>query len=236
MFKTKTSQSAGLRFDGINDQVVFGNIPTIDLSKDNPYSVSFKIKGTTQLRFGNWFFDSNKSGWIIILTPTNLLFFIIGDLNTNDFVQVILPITPLEYSQGFTALVTYDGIDRYTFRVNNSEVILNKVIVNPTISNEPFIVDIQSTFNGDIYNIKKYDRELTLAEFNDTKLGNYPTDYVFNLPFKEAQGFFTKDTVNKYVGTIINKSIGDVTIGVTNSWLYPNGQPFDSSKFSILKT
>ncbi len=100
-----------------------------------------------------------------------------------------------------------------------------------------------SFLNADMYKLTHFNKILDLAEVTElfTTQGEIipitaQSNVVANYKFKEKEGFVNNDSsINSLHGNIINKSISDVTIGATNSWLYANGQPFDYSKFSLLK-
>lgn len=241
MILTTKQKSKGLKSDGVNDFVSFPYNPLIDFSLTSPYTISKKFRNIGGVIYFLFQLRPNSDPfWFTIAMFPNLVLFYAGNSNSglNDFIQLVVTLTPQKYYEDITATVTYDGVDKYTFTVNdNTTVIGNKVLSivpnNKILSFEP----INANFLGIRKDMKIWNRELTpieVAEIHNNS--NYPSDSIFNTEFDNSQGFVLTDKANGYNGTLINYTLSDVTPGITNSWVYNNETPLDNSKNAVLKT
>jgi hypothetical protein len=245
--KIKIGQSAGLKSDGINDQVNFPFISALDFTGSTPFSMSVVFQNDFTIRTHLYDIVSllpviNINNGFLLRSQFSggvpFLYVYIGDLSgvqNVDYIVENIILTEEEYFLELKVLLTFNGFNQWSFRVNNH--VINFVGTISLITAKLLILNraFADLFKGIYKSLIFWGRELNLTERNNVILGIYPNDFTFNLPFNDTQGFKCKDSVSGIEGDLINYSNSDVTPGATNSWLYSNGKPFDNLQYAIIK-
>jgi hypothetical protein len=237
----------GLKFDGVNDYVDCGNILNFEYNQAFSINLSILFKSFTTSAIAvqriiskmlindkGYSINSNVDGKLIFSVRTNLNnrkgLFTNSNLNLNQLYNIT-------FTKGIS--VEPNTYNVYVNGVNDNGDTLNEGSINSSIiSTQPFLIssfaNINSGFfNGDIFDIKVFNKELTQVEVTKlyhTQGQNIPSTAVSNCvadwTFNDKQGTaLTDKSGNNYNGILIGYADGTTNLGATNSWIDKYGNP-----------
>lgn len=167
-----SNPNSALLFDGINDQVNFGNPQELNFTTNGMYTFSFWIKTCSFIEQRIFSKRSNYAG-IEIITINNKLLPYVGDVN-NNFAWQITTSDPVTDCNWHYFVVIFDGVlNQITVYQNNQNTNLpiNTANVSGQISNTSNAYigtsELGSFFNGVIDDFKIYNCKLSEAEIGD---------------------------------------------------------------------
>jgi len=228
----------GLQFDGVNDY--------IDLPKTNLFPTRFP---PNQAMSASVWFKTNSFTTVqrIIFVGDGVSvryidFGIGSDINGN-YISINVQNNPYRYifAYGLLTNTLYHCVLTFKSGTNGGDIYINNVVVASNYhtqnwagsTNNPILAAIGSNgaggsnFNGTIYDLKLFDKELTVSEVNElyvNKGQTVPTtaqaNCVVDYRFTEGVGYTLNDlSGNAYTGTLTNFSAGDVGLAAgTNKW------------------